>query len=143
VGWPSGGVLSCLGVDILKSKTEPEPEQTELSVYSSFFEFEFGFDFYMCYISGYGFHYRNRVLCRVLDALPSAFCRALGKVLLSVMTAFKQNSQHRNTLGKKIFAECQTLGEWQRSAKSRQQPSVSDGRYLCRAPSFGTRQRRV
>jgi hypothetical protein len=24
-------------------------------------------------------HYRNPRLCRVLDSLPSAFCRALGK----------------------------------------------------------------
>jgi hypothetical protein len=43
----------------------------------------------------------------------------------------EQDSQHRNTLGKEIFAECQTLGERQRSTKGRQQPSKADGRYLC------------
>jgi hypothetical protein len=36
-------------------------------------------------------HYRNPALCRVLDALPSAFCRALGKVLLSVTTTFTES----------------------------------------------------
>jgi hypothetical protein len=70
-------------------------------------------------------------LCRVL------FCRALGKFQLSVMTVFTES----RTLGKETFAECQTLGEWRRSAKGRQQPSIADGRYLYRAPSFGTQQR--
>jgi hypothetical protein len=31
----------------------------------------------------------------------------------------EQDSRHRKTLGKNIFAECQTLGERQRSAKGR------------------------
>jgi hypothetical protein len=53
----------------------------------------------------------------------------------------EQDSQHRNTLDKESFVECQTLGERWRSAKGRQQPSIADDRYLCRAPSFGTRQR--
>jgi hypothetical protein len=30
-------------------------------------------------IKGEGHHYRNLALCRVLGALPSAFCRALDK----------------------------------------------------------------
>jgi hypothetical protein len=45
----------------------------------------------------------------------------------------EQVSRYRKTLGKDNFAECQTLGEQRRSAKDRQQPSISDGRYLCRA----------
>jgi hypothetical protein len=52
-----------------------------------------------------------------------------------------QDSQHRKTLGKDYFVECQTLGAIRRSAKNRQQPSIADGRYLCRAPGFGTRER--
>jgi hypothetical protein len=53
----------------------------------------------------------------------------------------EQDSRHRKTLGKDYFVECQTLGAIQRSAKNRQQSSIADGRYLCRAPGFGTRQR--
>jgi hypothetical protein len=162
VGWPTGGVLSCLGVGILKSKTELEPEQTELSVYSSFFGFEFGFDFYMCYISGYGFHYRNRALCRVLGALPSAFCRALGKVLLSVTTVFTES----RTLGTEIHSAKKSLPSAKHSANGNaRQRAVSSRLYLttvifverqalalgkeeydtrqsmlCQVPSLGTRQ---
>jgi hypothetical protein len=44
------------------------------------------------------------------------------------------------TLGKEIFAECQTLSEMRRTAKSRQQPSIGDGRYLCRVSRDDTRQ---
>jgi hypothetical protein len=40
-------------------------------------------------------HYRNPSLCRVSGSLPSAFYRALGKVLRSV---------------KSLFTECETLG---------------------------------
>jgi hypothetical protein len=92
-------------------------------------------------------HYRNPALCRVHGALPSAFCRALDKEVFAEhrsrqSTALgndhvyrEQNSRHRNTLGKEIFAECQTLGEWQRSANGHQQPSKADDRYLCQAPS--------
>jgi hypothetical protein len=84
-------------------------------------------------------------LCRVLSighsaktSLPSA---ALGKVLLSVTTAFTES----RILGTEIHstkksAECRTLSERRRSAKGRQHPSIADGRYLCRAPSFGTQQ---
>jgi hypothetical protein len=42
-------------------------------------------------------------LCRVLDALPNTFSRALGKVLLSVMT---------------MFTESRTLGIGRHSAKT-------------------------
>jgi hypothetical protein len=38
----------------------------------------------------------------------------------------EQYSWHRNTLGKEVFAECRTLGEWRRSAKGRQQLSIAD-----------------
>jgi hypothetical protein len=44
-------------------------------------------------------------------------------------------------IGKDNFVECQTLSERRRSAKDRQQPSIADGRYLCRAPGFGIRQK--
>jgi hypothetical protein len=86
-------------------------------------------------------------LCRVLSIVHSArkslSSAALGKVLLSVTTVFTESRTlgTENTLGKEIFAECQTLGEWRRSAKGRQQPSIADDRYLCQALSFGTRQR--
>jgi hypothetical protein len=63
-------------------------------------------------------HYRNLRLCRVLGALPSAFCRALGKALLSVTTAFAESrtlgtGTHSaktplKALGKEAFAECRT-----------------------------------
>jgi hypothetical protein len=68
-------------------------------------------------------HYWNPALYRVLEALPSAFCRALGKeIFVECRTQQspaldndrvyrEEGSQHRNTLGNKIFAECQTLGE--------------------------------
>jgi hypothetical protein len=97
-------------------------------------------------------HYRNPALCRVLDALPSIFCRALGKEVFAVCRTRQspalgnnhvyreQDSRHRKTLGKEVFAECQTLDERRRSIKDRQQPSIADGRYRCRAPNFGTRQ---
>jgi hypothetical protein len=41
-------------------------------------------------------HYQNPTLCRVLESLPSTFCRALGK---------------------EIFAESRTLGTERHSAK--------------------------
>jgi hypothetical protein len=56
-------------------------------------------------------------------ALPSAFCRALGKetfiecrtrqspALGKQRVYREQDSRHRSTLGKDIFAECQTLDE--------------------------------
>jgi hypothetical protein len=59
-------------------------------------------------------------------SLPSAFCRALGKVLLSVMTT---------------FTESRTLGIEIHSAKGHQQPSKADNSYFCRVPSPNTRQR--
>jgi hypothetical protein len=36
-------------------------------------------------------HYRNPTLCQVLYSLPSIFCRALGKVLLSITTMSTEN----------------------------------------------------
>jgi hypothetical protein len=56
-------------------------------------------------------------------ALPSVFCRALGKeafvewrtlqspALDNERVYREQDSHHRNTLDKDIFVECQTLGE--------------------------------
>jgi hypothetical protein len=95
-------------------------------------------------------HYRNPSHCRVLDALPIAFCRALGKkVFVECRTRHsptlsndhicrEQDSRHMQTLDKDRYAECQTLGERRRSAKDRQQLSIADDRYLCRAPLPGT-----
>jgi hypothetical protein len=63
----------------------------------------------------------------------------LGKVLLSITTAFTES----RTLGTgRHFAECQTLDERRCSTEGRQQPFITDGRYLCRAPGFGTPQTR-
>ena len=71
-------------------------------------------------------HYRNPGLCRVPDALPSAFCRALGKddfaesrtrripALGNELVYRVQDTRHRRTLG--------TRQRW-RSAKGRQRPS--------------------
>jgi hypothetical protein len=36
-------------------------------------------------------HYWNPALCRVLDALPNAFCRALGEITLSPTTTFTES----------------------------------------------------
>jgi hypothetical protein len=66
-------------------------------------------------------HYRNPGLCRVSDSLPSAFCRALGKggfteshsrrslALGNELVYLVQDTRYRKTLGKDMFAECQTL----------------------------------
>jgi hypothetical protein len=87
-------------------------------------------------------HYQNLALCRVLGALPSAFYRASGKEVFpecrtrqssslgNARVYREQDSQHRKT-----------LGERRRSTKGRQQPSIFDCCYLCRASGFGTRQR--
>jgi hypothetical protein len=90
-------------------------------------------------------HYRNPGLYRVLDALPSAFCQALDKEVFAEYhtrhsptlgndgVCREQDSRHRITLGKEIFAESQTLGKeifaesqtlgkdgsWQRAASRR------------------------
>jgi hypothetical protein len=71
------------------------------------------------------------MLCQILyfghlakTSLPSA---ALDKILLSVTSIFiESGTWYRETLGKECFAECQTLGEQRRSAKDRQQPSITD-----------------
>jgi hypothetical protein len=86
--------------------------------------------------------YRNPRLCRVSASLPSAFCRALGKVRLSAMS---------------LFTECWTLGTGPHSAKTRL-PSVKHSAKgalgkgpsaaipkltavsLCQEPRVGTRQ---
>ena len=103
--------------------------------------------------STYPSHYRNPGLCRVLQALPSAFCRALGKEAFAESRTWQslalgnelvyrvRDTRHKNTLGKESFVECLTLGE----GGSRQR--VVSGRLklttvnLYRGPSVGTRQR--
>jgi hypothetical protein len=81
------------------------------------------------------------MLCRVLSVghltKNSLSSVALGKVTLSVTTTFTKS----RTLDKDLFIECQTLGERRRSVKCHQQPSIADGRYLCRALDIGTRQK--
>jgi hypothetical protein len=57
-------------------------------------------------------HYRNLALCRVLDALPSAFCWALGKVLLSVTSVFTES----RTLGIEIHSVKKSLPSVKHSA---------------------------
>jgi hypothetical protein len=107
-------------------------------------------------------HYRNPGLCRVPDALPSAFCRALGKggfaesrtwrnpALGNELVYRVQDTRHRQTLGKDMFAECQTLskgGARQRAvsghpkADGRQPLPKAEGRHsakrlLCRVPNI-------
>jgi hypothetical protein len=70
-------------------------------------------------------HYRNPGLCRVLEALPSAFYRALGKVLRSVT---------------RQFTECRALGKdgsRQRAVSGRLHLTVVS---LCRESKADTRQ---
>jgi hypothetical protein len=73
--------------------------------------------------SHYYIHYWNPWLCRVSDSLPSVFCRALGKkgfaesrtrqssALGNELIYRAQDTRHMTTLGKDMFAECQTLGK--------------------------------
>jgi hypothetical protein len=82
---------------------------------------------------------------RVFGPLLSAFCRALGKGVFAECRTRQsptlgndhvyreQDSRHRETLGKGRFVERQTLGKPRCSAKGRQQPFITDGRYhaLC------------
>jgi hypothetical protein len=52
-----------------------------------------------------------------------------------------QDTRHRNTLGKDVFAECQTLskgGAWQRAVSGCLKLTVVN---LCRGPVVGTRPR--
>jgi hypothetical protein len=65
----------------------------------------------------------------VLGALPSAFCRTLGKEAFAECgtrqspalgnddVCREQDSWYRNILGKDFFAECHTLGEERLSTK--------------------------
>jgi hypothetical protein len=67
-------------------------------------------------------HYRNPGLCRVFGALPSAFCPALGKVMLLVITTFDESS----TLGTGIHSAKISLPSAKHSAKcSSRQRAVS------------------
>jgi hypothetical protein len=68
-------------------------------------------------------HYWNLGLCRVPGALPSAFYRALGKEVFAESRTRQspaldkelvyrvRDTRHRDTLGKNVFAEWQTLGK--------------------------------
>jgi hypothetical protein len=58
-------------------------------------------------------HYRNPGLCRVPAALPSAFYRALGKVLRSVNSLFTE----RRTLGTSKHSAKTALPRVKHSAK--------------------------
>jgi hypothetical protein len=90
------------------------------------------------------------------EPLPSAFCRALGKegfaesrtrqspALGNELVYRVQDTRHRNTLDKDMFAECQTLGKGgaRQKAVSGRQPLLraedwhSAKRLLCRVPSI-------
>jgi hypothetical protein len=98
-------------------------------------------------------HYRNTCLCRVPGALPSAFCRALGKEAFAESRTRQsptlgndhvyrvQDTRYRNTLDKDSFVECQTLdkdGARQRAVSGRLKMTVVN---LCRGLRVGTRQR--
>jgi hypothetical protein len=65
-------------------------------------------------LSTYYKQYRNPGLCRVPGALPSAFCRALGKVLHSVTSSFTE----RRTLGTEIHSTKTSLPSVEPSAKA-------------------------
>jgi hypothetical protein len=97
-------------------------------------------------------HYRNPGLCRVPEALPSAFCRALGKeafverrtrqspALGKELVYRVEDTRHSEALGKECFAERQTLGKddsRQRTVSGRLQLTAVS---LCRGPKAGTRQ---
>jgi hypothetical protein len=93
------------------------------------------------------FFVESSALCRMLSVGHSAK-KSLSSAALGISPALgndrvyrKQDSQHKNTLSKENFAECQILGERWRLAKSHQEPSIADDRYLCRALGFSTRQR--
>jgi hypothetical protein len=76
----------------------------------------------------------------VLGALPSAFCRALGKAyfpkchsrrnttLGNDLVYRERDTQYRKTLGKDHFVVCQTLSKTWCSAKGHQQTSMVDDR---------------
>jgi hypothetical protein len=107
-------------------------------------------------------HCRKTTLYRVLGSLPSArrfaecflsgtrqrslwrSSATLGKVLLSVTTAFSESRtlDTGKTLGKDRFSERQALDERRSSAMDRQKSSIADGRYLCRVSGVDARQRR-
>jgi hypothetical protein len=85
-------------------------------------------------------------LCRSsLNGSFGVYLRAMfASVLIFRRCFFLKDLRRRSippTLGKDLFAECQTLGERRRSAKGHQQSSIADGCYLCWAPRVGTRQR--
>jgi hypothetical protein len=99
----------------------------------------------------------------VSDSLPSVFCRALDKegfaesrtrqsqALGNELIYRVQDTRHRTTLGKDMFAECQTLGKEGarqrvvsgcpktdgRQPLPRAEDSHSAKRLLCRVPSTG------
>jgi hypothetical protein len=80
-------------------------------------------------------------------------CRTQQSTALGNDRVYREHdSRHRNTLRKDIFDKCQTLGEWRRSVKSRQQclwltaVIFTERRALvlgkeASLPSVGTRQR--
>jgi hypothetical protein len=80
-------------------------------------------------------HYRNPRLCRVSNSLPSAFCRALGKVRLSVTSWFTERrtlttGPHSAKTSKKALGKRPSAAVLKLTAVS-----------LCREPRTGTRQR--
>ena len=97
-----------------------------------------------------GMHYRTRLICRVQKALPSAFCRALGKgnlcrepdpaaldkdrPLANLPLPRAGHSANFSRRQKFSFAECRALGKDWPSAK-KNLPSAGH------SAKFGRRQR--
>jgi hypothetical protein len=80
-------------------------------------------------------------VCLPNDSCFVGCCIRQSHTLGNNYVYWEQDSQHRKTLAKDRFAECQTLGEQRRSVKGRQQPSIANDRYLCRVSGFGTQQK--
>jgi hypothetical protein len=85
---------------------------------------------------------RQRILCcRSLGKEFFAKCRTRQSYTLSNIPVYREyDTQYRLTLGKDLFAGCPTLGKRRPSTKGHQQPSITDGHYLCQAPGISTRQ---
>jgi hypothetical protein len=103
--------------------------------------------------SSFPTHYQNSGLCQVPTSLPSAFSRTLDKEVFAESRTQQspalgnelvyrvQDTRHRNTLVKHMFAEWQTLGKGgarQRAVSGRLKLTAVS---LCRGSRADTRQR--
>jgi hypothetical protein len=74
--------------------------------------------------------------CRVLVALPSAFCRALYKVLLSIMTSFTESS----TLDTEIHSAKKPVPSAKHSANNGPRQRAVNGRLKLTTVNFAERR---